>query len=702
MSIALSADVRRLAKGLDSVSAGYCLIDRYDCLEYVNDSLIAYFPDIQNQTEAGMQASELIALLTGSDAHQQSATRDHEKGIDGWETLVNTPINLMAYHVLHGQRCLSLKRVSIDDVGSVLIVTDVTSQKYDRHALAQSEQKFKRFARLTSQWFWELDDQLRYRYHSTHNPALAVKDASALVGHSRVETLPSRVKNDDQLQTHNRALKAHEPLDVILTWDHPEEGRIRYSHVQAEPQFDEDGNFSGYIGCGKDVTIARELCSRFQYHATHDHLTGLMNRRSFEVHLTQLIEQQSMTGSERVSEHTLIWIDMDRFKLVNDDAGHAAGDTLLVEIATLLDNAKGARACCARLGGDEFALCVNQSIEQAQRLAEQILDSVRHFQFVWNKKTFSIGASLGVAPIDHTVKSFSGALKNAHVACYSAKMLGRNRVEVFCKNNFFQRRQSTELATLRMIGSALNNDRLQLYLQPISPCRSSTEPQKYEVLVRLIDDSGQLIYPQDFIQTAEKYNVMQRIDLSVVKKAMLCIVDMADNGVDLSLCVNLSGNTLGCEACLEEIAQHVEALSLPKNKLCFEITETAAIKSLDAVNRFINRLRTSACEFSLDDFGSGLSSYSYLESLQVDYIKIDGSFVSRMLTETSSSAIVESINSLSHEMNMKTVAEFVDNQAQAEALSLMGVDYVQGHFLGKPAPIARVMNELQLNIPPGQ
>ncbi|MFK7853511.1 MAG: EAL domain-containing protein, partial [Granulosicoccus sp.] len=595
---------------------------------------------------------------------------------------------------LSGDCWVHLSRVNLNTSGWLLILKDVTKVVKDRKALISKEDKFKRFARLASNWFWELDENLCYVYHSTHNGAMFTTDVSAAVGMSRVDSLNGKVEDNDQLKEHNACLLMHKRVDVILTWNIGGSSKYTYSRVLAEPRFDSHGQFIGYIGCGRDVTAAQEMSAKFEYQANHDFLTGLKNRRALEGHIKSLGATDLSSSDSQFDNslrHTLIVLDLDRFRLINDDAGRAAGNQFLFQLSGLLDLMVEQSGTVARVGGDSFAICLNQGIEDALIKTDQLLDKISNYTFKWENKRFQICASAGLAEFAPATVCSSELFSNAELACHSAKLLGRNRSEVYCANNQIQAQQSAELATLRVLQSAVDEDRIELYLQAIVAAQSDDEADKYEILLRVVDEHGSIVSPGALIPTAEKYGLMALVDLYVVEKSINVVKEFVDQGLMVSFSVNLSGNSLGSEKTLSKLVELVKRHALPAHSLCFEITETAAINSLDPVVSFISELKQHGCQFSLDDFGSGLSSYGYLESLDVDYIKIDGSFIKKITSEKTSQAIVKSINTLSHERGMKTVAEFVENYEIADSVIAMDIDYLQGYHYGRPSTVADVL-----------
>jgi diguanylate cyclase (GGDEF)-like protein len=431
-----------------------------------------------------------------------------------------------------------------------------------------------------------------------------------------------------------------------------------------------------------DATEARRLQRKIEHQAMHDGLTGLCNRTLFDYRLAELTEQ----ALQGVGKHVLLYIDLDQFKVVNDTVGHMAGDELLKQVATLLQRQVRDADVLARLGGDEFGLLlVGCDAGHGQQMAEKLREQLNEFRFTWGNQRFQIGASFGIALIDQSL-SDPNALSLADLACYSAKEQGRNRVHVYHPDDKELAQRRSEMHWVARVKSALENDRLVLYAQRILPLTDNTGREDYrETLVRMLDEDGGIVPPGRFIPAAERYNVMSHIDAWVVRTAFAWLRRPENSGVFLS--INLSGDGLSDRALLEYIEQALRQDATLGRRICFEITETAAIGNLREALAFMERLKKCQVAFALDDFGSGLSSFSYLKTLPVDYLKIDGSFIRDLLDDPIDAAMVEAISKVSKEMGIKTIAEFVENDAVLERLRALGIDYAQGYGIAQPHPL---------------
>jgi len=439
------------------------------------------------------------------------------------------------------------------------------------------------------------------------------------------------------------------------------------------------GELLGAVIVFRDVTKQRRMTKELIHHAGHDALTGLVNRREF----VKRLERAVAIGN---SQHVLCFIDLDQFKLVNDSVGHAAGDELLRQIASLFLEKVRDRDTLARLGGDEFGLLLdNCPPEKGLVIAEAIVGELRDYRFVWEGYSFQVGASVGLVPIVGKADSATAILSQADQACYSAKAQGRNRVHVFQLDGDESAQQHGEVMRAASLSSAMDQQRLLLYDQPmLSLVAGLKDVPHHELLVRLLDVKGGVILPGAFIPAAERFGLMVAIDRWVIHTAFEHYSELFAAMPNTEISINLSANSLNDESLLEFVRQQFVESSMPPQQVCFELTETAVIQNLKQVSRFITELKKEGCHFSLDDFGSGVSSFSHLKKLPVDYLKINGSFVRGMLDNPVDHSVVESINNIGHSMGVRTVAKWVENSAITERLVDIGVDYAQGYAIQPP------------------
>lgn len=467
-------------------------------------------------------------------------------------------------------------------------------------------------------------------------------------------------------------------------------GDLYWAQELIAPMQDADGQVSHMVATQVDITEARRLNDETSYQASHDLLTGLINRREFDLRLRRVIESSRLDNGE----HALCFMDLDQFKVINDTCGHIAGDELLRQIGALLLGNIRSRDTIARLGGDEFVILMEHcSIEQAYKACEGIISLLQDFRFHWESYNFTIGVSIGLTVIDFNTKDTTEAMRNVDNACYAAKDSGRNRVEVHTEDSARLQQRRGEIQWSTEISEALDQDRFLLYVQPIVPVDPVQSGLSYEVLLRLQRQDGSLSSPGAFLPAAERYNLMTRIDRWVVNKVFAWLGQNADSISHIHrLSINLSGLTLSDENMLNYIHDSVTALPVSASKICFEITETAAIANLRAATVFIERLGALGVSFALDDFGSGLSSFGYLKNLPVSAIKIDGMFVRDIIDDPFDAEMVKAINDIGHVMHLETIAEFVENAEILGKLQEIGVDFVQGFHLGKPEPIDGILD----------
>ena len=422
------------------------------------------------------------------------------------------------------------------------------------------------------------------------------------------------------------------------------------------------------------------------YQASHDTLTGLINRREFECRVERAIQN----ANAQAATHALLYLDLDQFKVVNDTCGHATGDELLKQLAQLLLGSVRLRDTLSRLGGDEFGMLFeNCPLDKAVEIANNLLKAIGDFNFTRGDTTFTLGISIGVVPIDRSTTDIASTMSAADSACYIAKESGRNQVQIAHMGDRRLQERHGEMQWVSRLTRALEEDRFTLYFQPIIPCANKSGHDKHvEILLRLIDDDGSVIAPGSFLPAAEKYNLISSIDRWVIAHTMTWLAETNNTGNrPITVAVNLSGQTISSPDMLEFIIEKMEETGVSAEHLVFEIAETVAIANITAATSFMLTLRGCGCRFSLDDFGSGLSSFTYLKKLPVDFLKIDGAFIRDILSDPVDHAMVKSINELGHLLGKKTIAEFVETHELADELQLMGVDYVQGYAYAQPRPL---------------
>jgi diguanylate cyclase (GGDEF)-like protein/PAS domain S-box-containing protein len=468
------------------------------------------------------------------------------------------------------------------------------------------------------------------------------------------------------------------------------DGNELYVDSTAAPIRDDAGKVIGGVLVFHDVSESRELNRRLSYHASHDLLTGLVNRGEFE----NRIERALKSAKANEASYALCFLDVDQFKIINDSCGHSAGDALLGQVGALLKSKVRWRDTLSRLGGDEFAVLLEScSLDEAMRIAEMLREALGNFRFTWEERVFRLGASIGVVPIRADNEDATSLISAAESACAAAKEQGRNRVHSFAENDMELMRRRREMQWAARINSALEDGRFELYRMEIMPLQKPEAGAHYELLLRMRDESGKIISPDNFIVAAERYNLTPNIDRWVIENAFRWLVSEADERERLAMCaINLSGQSLSDDKFLPYVIEQFRKSGLDASKICFEITETAAVASFSQANRFIQALKELGCKFALDDFGTGLSSFGYLKHFPVDYLKIDGSFVREILHDPIDREMVRSINEIGHLTGKLTIAEFAENAEIIQMLKGIGVDFAQGYGVGMPQRVLKAVN----------
>ncbi|MEM6255289.1 MAG: EAL domain-containing protein [Cyanobacteria bacterium P01_D01_bin.156] len=451
----------------------------------------------------------------------------------------------------------------------------------------------------------------------------------------------------------------------------------------------------GAVVVFRDITQNRVLARQLSWQASHDFLTGLLNRRDFEQQLAQAIDSTRTQNKK----HSLCYLDLDQFKVVNDTCGHAAGDELLRQLARLMGKQLRADDVLARIGGDEFGIILHScSLDNAIGLMDKLLHTIQGFRFVWHDSTFSIGASAGLVEINQECGDINSVLGAADAACFAAKNRGRNCFHVYRANDEVLATQRGERQWVARILKALEQDRFCLYQQAIVPIHATEGGvTHYELLLRMVSETGEVIPPMAFVPAAERYGLMPKLDRWVIssffenyQKLFVSHAENQQHTEELDYmplyCINLSGMSINDDYLAAFLKEQFILHEILPQTICFEITETAAITNLSRAADLIQEIKNLGCAFALDDFGSGMSSLAYLKTLPVDYVKIDGNFIRNIIQDPVDSVMVESITRIGHELGIQTIAEFVENEDILAKLELLGVDYAQGYGISRPMP----------------
>lgn len=483
----------------------------------------------------------------------------------------------------------------------------------------------------------------------------------------------------------NEQVKAHYLDDVLLL---SADGKEYVIELSVSPILDEKGQQLGVVVVFHDVSEQRKIAKEIAYRASHDMLTGLSNRNEFDQGLRRFVNNHR--DAEQM--HALMFIDLDRFKAVNDACGHAAGDQLLKEVAKIMQSCVRSSDLVARVGGDEFGIILRKcDAENALEIARKICESISLYRFYYDEQVFEIGASVGLVMIHGSWESEAKLLQAADSACYQAKRDGRNRVHVYFDEDSDPESGHVEIQWASRIEQALEEERFVLFCQRILPI-SHQGLVHAEILIRMQDHNGTLIAPNDFFPAAERFNIASRIDKWVVNAVFEWMQQHASqlDGIAM-LSVNLSGQSLGDLAFHQYVIKRIAQYEIDCNKLCFEVTETSAITNITEAKKFIATMKHLGIKFSLDDFGSGVSSFGYLNSLPVDYLKIDGQFITDLIENKIGQATVKCIAEVAKATGKQTIAEWVDNKPVEELLKKMGIDYTQGYLNHQPAPLAEML-----------
>ena len=455
----------------------------------------------------------------------------------------------------------------------------------------------------------------------------------------------------------------------------------------AAPIRDRIGNIVGAVMVFHDVSRESRLFRQLSYQASHDAVTGLINRREFENRLVAALEA---THENNEQTHALLYLDLDQFNVVNDTFGHTAGDELLLRISELVQDNIRSTDVLARLGGDEFGILLERCNQDlAMEVAETIRNAIEEYRFEWQDAFTSVRCSMGVVMVTHESPNVASIMSSADVACYSAKDMGRNQIHLYQDSDASLRHE--EMKWVTRITSAVEENRLELFYQPIIGIGKDSSKARghYELLLRMRDEHGKLVMPDMFIPAAERYNLMSRLDRWVIHEALTQLADRnpESDTARFTIAINLSGTSLSEDRFLEYVIDELETQKLPADAICFEITETAAISNLSRVIHFMQVLKKLGCKFSLDDFGSGLSSFTYLKNLPVDYLKIDGQFIHNVAEDSVDESMVVAINQVGKAMGIETIAERVESKEVLDKLSELGVEFAQGYYIARPTSV---------------
>ena len=544
--------------------------------------------------------------------------------------------------------------------------------------LKRSRQRFRDFAGSSSDWLWETDRGGHFTFVSSSVSETLDMSAENLLGRTPAEVFPGSSLGEliEALRPAGKKQGKFKNIEIWVRSPNADRHCLRLSGV---PVYS-DKTFMGYRGTASDITKLKQDEKRMVILATQDHLTGLSNRRRFLEDLNHEIRRVERHGQYGV----LLLIDLDHLKLVNDTAGHAAGDQIIVQVAGLLKRASRDQDILARISGDEFAVAYSaMSEDQGFEKAAQLLERINALKPRYGGRTLNISASVGMVTFPHQGKVPVELMAKADAAMSVAKAGGRNRVHRYNETDMMRERMDNQLVWKDRLLEALEKDNLHLVFQPIVSVASG-QIHHYEVLVRMLEDNGALIAPGKFIPAAEQFGLIQRVDRQVVTKAIRQLADLPADMANVGFSINLSGLSVGRQDMYDLIEREIREGGVDPGRLTFEITETAACEQINTAMEFFQKVRQLGCLVSLDDFGVGFSSFSYLKHLRADILKIDGSFIRDIHNSSADQLFVKALVDVARGMGMRTVAEFVENEQVFERVRGLGVDYVQGYYLGKP------------------
>ena len=563
--------------------------------------------------------------------------------------------------------------------GVVISARDITQQRKTTLELKRYEQ----IVSSTSDLMAFIDKDFIFQaINKCYLNALGMQYDDVIGKHIKTIIGPDNYYNE--IKFHLQRCINGEAIHIEKKVEFPTQG-LRHLDIRYNPFHEDENTVSGIVISARDITSAQELSELLHYQATHDELTDLINRREFEKRVQRLLNSDELAQHQ----HVLCYMDLDQFKVVNDTCGHAAGDELLNQIGKLLRKQIRQRDTLARIGGDEFAILFEHcTLVRAVDIMSKLQNAVNEFRFAWEDKSFSIGISIGLVVIDDHLLTVDEILKQADTACYMAKKDGRNCIRVYEYGDAKLAEIHGVMQWVHPVHEALENDAFKLYKQSIVPLNKGEDKaiNHQEILIRMEKD-GELILPGLFLPTVEQYGLSSKLDRWVIDKIFYLLNHKIEQDNFSKYFINLSGLSLSSIELLQYIQGELDNNKQLAERVCFEITETAAIANISHASKFINVLRERGCEFALDDFGTGFSSFAYLKNLNVDYIKIDGMFVKDMIQDPLAYSMVKSINEIGHISGIKTIAEFVENEHILKELTDIGIDYVQGYGIGIPQPI---------------
>ncbi|MEO0540947.1 MAG: EAL domain-containing protein [Cyanobacteria bacterium P01_A01_bin.105] len=627
---------------------------------------------------APIQASETLWMF---DAHELERFDIALADLPPGSTLINQELSF--YQRYRSLVWLTIGAFTASSLIILLLVEVLLRRAAAARILRENERRYRDLAESGADLFWEIDPHFCFSYLSGELPFLSDVKPDTLLGQSFNRMIAAMPELDFDFEIFKSLTMARQPIDGFIFRFKETESTVRIFKLSGRPMLLEQEGFSGYRGILREITAEYQLSATIAYQATYDSLTGLINRNEFDTRLKASV----VRSRKRKIQSLLCYLDLDQFKLVNDTAGHLVGDQLLAELAQLLKQSVRVTDCLGRLGGDEFGLILEGcSIEDGRQVCQTLIEKIHDYRFQWQKRQFNVGVSVGIVPILPETLNPIELLSRADLACYRAKDLGRGRIYVADANDTELDLCQSEMSRIANISQAIEENRFFLVQQPIQSLSEQHQQPHAEILLRLNDENGEVISPGQFIPVAERYGLISLIDRWVVETVVKNYDSLFSDPTTL-VSINLSGASLSDERFIDFAQSLISQCPLDPHCLCFEITETAAISHLEQAKAFIWAMKEIGVRFALDDFGSGVSSFGYLRTLPVDYIKIDGKLVRNITKERSDRTIVDLVNQVAHMLGMQTIAEFVEDAATLQQLRQLDVDYAQGYAIGRPAKL---------------
>ncbi|MEL6928170.1 MAG: EAL domain-containing protein [Cyanobacteria bacterium J06600_6] len=588
--------------------------------------------------------------------------------------------NISFYHTYKTLVWFTASAFGISLIIIMLLIEIIRRGSITKRILQENKSRYKDLAELGTNIFWEIDVNSNICYISGDTEYFYDEAPQALLGKKLRQAYKKSYAIDFPWDKFETSIHRCEPITNLVFKVAQPNHEVRIFQLNGKPIYDQNKEYLGYRGNKREITQEYNLSKTIAYQASYDVLTGLVNRRQFISHLKNTVDETLNSQTSSV----LCYLDLDRFKLVNDTAGHLVGDSLLTEVTSLISNCLREEDILGRLGGDEFGLLLKDvSMADAQSICQNIIDCIGRNRFQWHNRFFDIGISIGIISILNNPFDAIELLSKADLACYRAKDLGRGRFCIAGTDNIDLNNVQMQMEYISSISQAIEQQQFYLVKQQIKSINPNDNHEHYEILLRYQDRTGKHISPGLFIPAAEKYGVITIIDRWVLET----VVNNYDNyfpDQKTMISINISGISISNHDFVDFVLNLFNSSDVDPAYICFEITETAAISHISQALKFISTMKKLKVKFALDDFGSGLSSFSYLKDLPIDYLKIDGSLIENIVTESSDRAMVGAINSIAQRMNIKTIAEFVENEQISQILAEIGIDYAQGYGIHKP------------------